>query len=143
MNVLNLFDSFLYTWKYPACIVKNLKYALKLPKKILQRATRGWCDSDCWNLNEYIGTILPEMIFYLKDNCSGHPYDMTQNSWENCLDEIARCIKRGIKDSFDNNPFEVGTIEWKDAQEKLENERKAALKRGFELLSEHFDDLWD
>lgn len=140
---VNLFKEYPYAWRTPSGIAKNLKCYMRLPKKIWQRIDRGWCNSDCWDLDYYILTILAGGIRFLKDHHCGHPYELSEEEWTATLDRMAWCFERGSKESADDVPFEFGIPEWNDCYKKLEEERKAALKEGFELLSKWIDSLWD
>jgi hypothetical protein len=38
-----------------------------------QRATRGWCDSDCWNVDGYITRVLAGMLAHLAEHNQAYP----------------------------------------------------------------------
>lgn len=100
--------------------MRGFKYAA-------QRIRKGWCESDVWNLDLYLESIIIDTLRQLADVSHGYPGNdefPTFESWQNWLRETA--------DMIDN---EDTLFSIKEAEAK----RKEGLKRVFE----HIDYLWD
>jgi len=123
-------------------------------KSFIQRGRRGYSDEDVWSFDHYLCEIIPPAIRQIKEKGAGCPsefYDeMKKNDechkWNEILEEIAQGFESAKiiinhdctvwKESNDGN-FEMNTD-----KEKMEQNSKK-MKRGLELFTRHFLNLWD
>lgn len=63
-------------------------------KFIYQIITRGWCDSDTWNLDDTIKDFVLPRLERFKELNNGHPHDITQEQWNQELDKMIYAFKR-------------------------------------------------
>lgn len=64
---------------------KDWKFDRKMAK---QRAKKGYCDLDVWNINDFIETTLVKMLKeFIKEN-NGYPPELTPNEWDNILNRM-------------------------------------------------------
>lgn len=97
MNPLNVFKNPYYKWRYPSCWLKNVRMFFRSFKYAYQRATRGYADSDCWDLDAYYLNLLEGSLNHLADNHWGYPgneeFD-TDEKWTAYLKEMAQQFHR-------------------------------------------------
>lgn len=99
-NALNVFQKSSYKWWRIWDRIKFHRHDLKFA---WQRITKGYCDSDTWNLDHYYKQLLIDTLTYFKDNLHGAPVEyFNQDSeneeeqvalWRNKLEEIITCFK--------------------------------------------------
>ena len=128
----------------------------------VQRGVYGWSIRDCWNVDSHLSEIIPEMLRWLKENKHGVPNDFV---------EAAKKMRKGNDASatadYDDAVLEQGEILYNamldeiiagfESYQKLEspweytaeefraNEKmwRANFHRGMELLTKHYETLWD
>lgn len=116
---------------------------LDLPGRIrcyFQRANRGYADSDLWNFDYYLATIIIEGLEKLKKNqhilptweLSTEPEEVAQKRWNDIMDQMIVAFKYA-KLYID---MEIPPKEW-------EEKYKPDYDKGMELFKEHFFSLWD
>lgn len=93
-----------------------------------QRCTRGWDDSDTWNLDTTAAKFLLPRLRRFKELNDGHPCDISFEEWERIIDEITWLLEKSIDD---DELFEP------PMNEKVERIRKAE-----EYLGKYFRHLW-
>ena len=101
-------------------------------KMFFQRATRGWCDEDSWNVDSWLSRVVPPVLTKLANDAHGYPsnineildeYEHRQNDivepkitksrtdeekaqgWKNLILDIAKKIENYSKTSNDLNPY--------------------------------------
>lgn len=52
---------------------RRVKHFFRCIKWSIQRITRGFADSDVWNMNSYLQKLIPDMLQHLKSNRNGSP----------------------------------------------------------------------
>lgn len=53
-------------WKIPGLVLRNIKYSF-------QRATKGYCDKDLWDIDNWFMNLMPDMLQQFKDTKHGSP----------------------------------------------------------------------
>lgn len=91
-----------------------------------QRRTRGWDDSDTWNLDTTFAMFIIPRLKRLKELTNGYPSDLTWKKWHNILDKMIVGFEVMTKESF----FHY-----------TENDRKKA-DLAMKLFSKHYRSLW-
>ena len=138
---LNVFKMCAYSpWSYLPNWWSNIKQFFRHFKWAWQRAIKGYCDYDCFALDDYYLKLLPATLLSLAENSHGYPdkYGAFEN-WQTKIREIATMLEEAdkidpIMDSTSKNFEEV---------EDLQKAKDILLKRGFDLLCEDFWHLWD
>lgn len=143
----------------------NVKMFFKHFKWAYQRATKGFCDMDIWNLDSSILDYLAGTIEQLADIASGYPGDTrfpTPESWDEFLRSMANDFYRANEhnDYYDHPAQDAWEKEIEGAQDILEYNtpsskamldeakdlteiRNKDLEVGLMKLGEVFHDLWD
>lgn len=96
-------------------------------KHFFQRKTRGWDDSETWNLDVHTAKFILPRLKKFRELNNGYPQGYTEESWNDVLDEMIWAmgeIAAGKQYIYD--------------QEFNYDRLKAAL----EVFGKHFLDLW-
>ena len=157
MKDLNIFKQ-RYVYRNP---LRNIKDFLRRFKYAYQRITKGYCDTDLWNLDYYLICLLSEALKELSETTYSYPMNLTEEEWRQKLLEMSNHfsniseytdndINNRAEKSFDaywdsrgtdkedklyNNWIEIS----KDAFKFREEEKNKAL----DMIKEWFFDLWD
>lgn len=91
-----------------------------------QRRTRGWDDSDTWNLDSTIAKFALPRLRRFKELTCGHPGNLTAEEWDSILDDIIYGLEACILSTEGKGP----EINWKRHQ------------RGLEFFGKWFFHLW-
>lgn len=161
MDYVNLFQKAPYHWWQ---IFKIIRYYFETLQCIWQRATKGYCFRDIWDLDEYLLYILHHTINNLADTTHGYPGNFrAPTDWELYLKEMAQHFhnsseytndveeaKNIYKDWLYNvkgfNNFKVDNIQkekYRQREKEIYQWRQSELEKGFKMLQERFRDLWD
>lgn len=131
-----------------------------------QRATKGYCYRDVWNIDNWFLKTVPQMLDDLIKIHNGHPSGMTDEEWVDILNEMSTALKNADEETTEFvNPYTepyLSTLEISfdngkllcHADEKLEEnyytletEKEAfvqkSLAEGMNLFQKYFRDLWD
>lgn len=155
-------------WKFRYGPIKWLKYFICSFKYAYQRATRGYCDYDVWNCDNYYTHIISDTLHALADNHMGYPGDMTPESWTATLHEIAEHFDKSLEENeafpqpktnewyahVDVIPTAETFEEWRqkdkelraamlEESKELEKLRSAEKDIGLDMLKKYWDNLWD
>lgn len=154
-------------WKYDVYYARwyridlHIKNFFRRVKWMFQRAKRGYCDRDLWNLDWTLGNYIASSVNELANCTHGHPYNTTPEEWEQILKGIARNFYLGTNEECWSNPYDDLSIDAFFDKELKEEERKAIhdkwikveqenartmeirRQEGFHDLQKWFTDLWD
>ena len=164
MNKLNVFKKPEYKmkfWEYIPWFFRAIKYAW-------QRATKGYCDKDTWDLDRYYTQLFIDTLTFFRDNSYGCPSEYYYENkdgyqtWIDTLNELINHFSNSLEEDefIDYNEeleFEnwINKIQNHDEQneylrrewtfrEKIKAEkRKKELEKGMDLLKKVFFNLWD
>lgn len=99
-------------WRAPIRAIKDEWYNIKA---FLRRGRTGWAYIDLWNMDCYLGKILPAMLRHLADNCYGCPMEYVDNypdddeaaheAWKSDLRHTANLIEYANAESDDYNKY--------------------------------------
>lgn len=88
-----------------------------------QRRTRGWDDSETWNLDYTIAKFaLPRLKRFKELNC-GYPGDLTEEKWDLILDDMIYAL-----DFYQDDDFCTSLDD--------------RAKKGLKYFGEYFESLW-
>ena len=138
MDNLNIFKMLHWSFKDPINNFRNIK---KIIKYSWQRITKGYCDYDRCDIDQYLINLLPNMLEDFADKTHSYPVGFNDlEYWQNHLRHIADRFKNA-KDFYDLSD----DVENYSKKERIEfyNKSKLCLKTGFEYLENHYWDLWD
>jgi hypothetical protein len=152
-------------WRGYYKIPEELYYWLKYS---VQRAFRGYADSDVWSVDNYLCEIMPSMIRQLKRITHGYPSHLNSpEEWEAILDKIIFGFEAGkrlmdsenwavnegskmITSPVKGKPYleEISfTNPWSKEQiehfKNLDRTDSEVFDEGMKLFHKHFFSLWD
>jgi len=96
---------------------------------LYQRKTRGFDDSEMWNLDYSLAKLILPRLKLFKKTCSVRPSNLTDEQWKDILDEMIW--------SFN---WYCGQ-QWSYGKDYATNSNRA--NEGLKLFAEYFDSLWD
>jgi len=128
-------------------------------KYYIQRAKRGYADSDLWDFDDYLCGILPAALRKMKGGvgCPSEFFDESAknnecHNWDDELETMAQGFEAAkfLKDykfikwvpSKENKEGMPGTNVMTTDYEAMENARKK-VEKGLESFAKNFLNLWD
>jgi len=110
MNDLNVFTYGYLSLTYWKNWFRNIKQFFRNIKYAWQRATKGYCDQDVWNLDNYLICLTRDSINHLAHNSWGYPGDDTPEgktfeNWKNYLEKISLLLDRSIDREFEDDKY--------------------------------------
>ena len=113
-----------HPWKWVKELFRNVKFAW-------QRATRGYCDSDVWNIDSWLLALLPSMLRDLANDPVGaypgvEPFD-TPEKWHYWLLKMA-------------DKFEELQTDWVESKNEYEDEYMKLMEES-QVMSKGEDKL--
>jgi hypothetical protein len=107
-------------------IVRSIKFKF-------QTLTRGYSDSDLWNLNNHLSKLIyPRLLAYKNMKRMGYPCNTTSEEWEKKLDKMLYTFY--MINMEDNTEYEEF---WDMTDNQYE------IQEGLALFHDYFHDLWD
>lgn len=92
-----------------------------------QRRTRGWDDTETWNLDHTIAKFIVPRLRKLKELNNGYPPTLTPQEWDEILDSMIWTFSQVIEDGI---YWSYSEDDWKKFQNGLDN------------FSKYYRDLW-
>lgn len=133
---LNVFDCAPYKKRY---IFSHLKYFLKNIKYAWQRATKGYCDRDLWNLDIFYLNLFINTLTNFKKNLHGAPSEFFDKEKENQVERWENYLKEMIE-HFKNAQYDFNGPDGEGRSVDFLNQE---LKKGLDMMYEVFYELWD
>ena len=134
---LNVFTYGYMPWRYPANWFRNIRNFFRNIKWAWQRATKGYCDWDRWDLDQYYLNVLRLSIREFAEKVHGWPDREfeTFEDWQNYLYDIANKLDEACLDSDDVNKFYKDFIHL-----IMEEPDKRHTPEGEELMQNYYDE---
>ena len=107
--------------------LKNLKIKRSL-RFFYQKLTRGWDDSETWNLEATLARHIVPRLKRFKELNNGYPQELTPEAWNEILDEMIFALEFRARD----------TEEQLDAS----TEEHTRVQKGLELFGKYWGNLW-
>ena len=142
-----------------SAVKSNIRLFFRRFKWAFQRAVRGYCDYDIWELYPFYCNLIRETLHTLADTTNSYPQGMTHIEWQRYLYLAAGCFHRANdKNSVYSKPM---MKKWAEHNRLYPNEHNPYLKamqeeakqnhllrqrdldKGLKMISDHFYDLWD
>jgi len=168
MNV-NVFKRGYMSWRRPVNWGINIKHFFHTIKDGWQRATKGYADSDVWNLDGYLLQVLSGSLKHLADNHWGWPGNdafPTDEDWTRFLTDMADKFYRAndenrfyphpeedkwwdwcekhpgpkVYTGTDDNPFVNSMLE---ESEQIREKEERDFAEAWSAIGEYFWLLWD
>ena len=130
-NELNVFHYGYHSHK-PKYWFSNIKQFFTNIKYAYQRATKGFCTHDVWDLDTYYARLISSSLKEFRQNISKFSYNVTEDKDIDNTDRWDYHIW-DIEQHFLNYLDEAYT----------EKEQIVELQKGIEMLKESWTDLWD
>jgi len=106
---------------------------------------------DTWSMDHTLAMIIHPMLVQLKETTHGYPSELTEERWNEILDEMIWAFDQKNKDDWedeyygpfidDPNKRLSGHFEWID--HKGLDTHQERMNKAFELFGKHFNNLWD
>ena len=141
MDMLNVFKYKTYS-RNP---IKNIRNFFQKIKYIYQRASKGYCDWDLYDLDNFYLNLLSKSIKEFADKIKSMPYNMTEEEWDGILNETSVCFYNANENNdVYKNPYNINTEKENYFECEKENweRRTEQLQKGMKLFSKHIRDLW-
>lgn len=94
-------------------------------KHLFQRWTRGWDDTELYDVGHTIAKFALPRLIEFKNNTTSHPGHMTMEEWRAIIDNIIYMLEVYVHERYWDND-----IDWN------------RITKGSELFGKYFFDLW-
>ena len=92
---------------------------------------------DTWSMDCTLAHIILPMLKQLKETKHGYPIDLTEQEWDEILDEMIWAFQKKCRndwmEDYDYNDWDMEGM-------KAEQER---ISNGFRLFGKYYESLWD
>tara|TARA_R110002153_G_scaffold250586_1_gene407391 strand:+ start:202 stop:582 length:381 start_codon:yes stop_codon:yes gene_type:complete len=92
---------------------------------------------DTWSMDHTLAHIVLPMLVQLKETQHGYPHGLTEQEWDEVLDEMIWAFEQKCRDDwmedYDYN-------KWDSEGAKVHQER---MTNGFKLFGKYYENLWD
>jgi hypothetical protein len=105
---------------------------------------------DTWSMDSTLSLLIHPMLVQLKATQHGHPANMTEQEWNEILDEMIWAFEQKCRDDWESDYYEYEDdnterfglkLVWEDrAGAKAHQER---MSNGFKLFGKYYENLWD
>lgn len=157
-------------WKFYRAPFKWFKYLFRSFKYAYQRAVKGYCDLDLWELYTYYTNVIAGTLHELAESHMGYVEELGDEGWTTTLHEIASHMDESREES-PNYPTPAGNAWWEHIQnmpdrfsdefkqwekehellvenmckenEEHDKYRQEELNKAFDMLKKYWFDLWD
>lgn len=132
----------------------GVSHPIRTFRSFWHRGRHGWAPRDTYNLDRYLSRVTADALVYFRQNLSGYPTDLTEESW----DELLRQIERGLRAHLASEPIFDSPADREAAIAALTPDELSQLsdfttiddllvdaqfRTALELLTARFSSLWD
>jgi hypothetical protein len=106
--------------------------------------------SDTWSMDHTLAHIVLPMLVQLKATQHGHPANLTEQEWDDILDEMIWAFEQKCRDDWEGDYYTYEEdkdaafglkLVWEDREgQKAHQER---MTNGFSLFGKYYEGLWD
>ena len=117
------------------------------------RATRVEIEPyDTWSMDCTLAMIIHPMLVQLKATTHGYPGSLTEERWNEILDEMIWAFEQKCRDHWEDdyygdyvedqkNGSMVGSFKWIDHEGMKTHQER--MTNGFKLFGKYYENLWD
>lgn len=123
--------------------LKEKFWDLKMKK---ERAKKGYCRQDVWNIYYWFLDIMPKMLKDFNKSRMGHPIDITDKEWGDIIDRMIFCFTEANDytcSQTNSIDYDKDKDKWREREIEIVNYRDKMKNEGLELFSKYFWNLWD
>lgn len=124
--------------------IKEKIWDLKMRK---ERAKKGYCKEDIWNINDWFLNIIPRILKDFNESRNGYPCNLSDEEWDNIIKRMIFCFEEANEDTCSQTneiEFEIEDYEkWLKREAEIDKYRNDMKNEGLELFSKYFWNLWD
>lgn len=157
--MLNVFKPFYYSRRHPSNWFSNIKIFFRQFKYAWQRATRGYCDADLWDLDDYYTKLFCATLKDFSKNLDSVPSNFYNEidgmeKWREYLNEMITHLQNSLEPervqqneyeeahSLDPNNEELSN-KYIERTREIHDWQTNELMEGLNMLIEVYEDLWD
>jgi len=107
---------------------------------------------DTWSMDHTLAPIILPMLVQLKETTHSHPADLTEQEWDEILDEMIWAFEQKCRDNWEEDyygPYTEnpdgsilgGHFEWVDDEGRKKHQER--MSNGFRLFGKYYENLWD
>ena len=107
---------------------------------------------DTWSMDHTLAPIILPMLVQLKETTHSHPANLTEQEWDEILDEMIWAFEQKCKDDWEDTyygPYTEnpdgsilgGRFEWIDDEGLKKHQER--MSNGFRLFGKYYENLWD
>lgn len=96
---LNVFKQGYYSWRRP---FHNIRQFFRNIKYAWQRATKGYCKADVWDLSNYWQSLMIDSLKDFEVSTNGYPANMSDEQWHRILHLVLYNLQEGEFESHTN-----------------------------------------
>lgn len=147
---MNVFEN---PWRFTKSPIRWARRFFVSFKLLWQRATKGYCDEDLWNLDSHLAELLGSALKELSDIACAYPSRLeSHEEWQKILADISEHFHMTLEDSYDtpcldawfDDDFNIELREkMREENERINEERENHKDEALKMLSEYWFDLWD
>lgn len=123
--------------------LKEKFWDLKMKK---ERAKKGYCRQDVWNINSWFLDIIPKILKDFNEGRLGYPCDLSNDEWDNIIKRMIFCFEEANEDTcsqINEYNFDTDTEKWFKRRNEIGEYQNHMKNEGLELFSKYFWNLWD
>ena len=109
-------------------------------------------DHDTWSMDHTLAHVIHPMLVQLKATQHGYPNGLTEQEWDDILDEMIWTFEQKCRDNWEDdfygdyiedpkNGSMAGSFEWIDHDGMKAHQTR--MTNGFKLFGKYFENLWD
>ena len=115
-----------------------------------QRTSIKIHDYDTWSMDHTLAHIVLPMLVQLKLTQHGHPANLTEQEWDDILDEMIWAFEQKCRDdwegdyyTYDDDPEGMFGLKlvWEDREGHQAHQER--MTNGFSLFGKYYENLWD
>ncbi len=107
---------------------------------------------DTWSMDLTLAMIIHPMLVQLKETTHGYPSELTEERWNEILDEMIWAFEQKNRDHWEDDyygPYTesedkrelFGRFEWIDDEGRQKHQER--MTNGFKLFGKYYENLWD
>ena len=107
---------------------------------------------DTWSMDHTLAMIIHPMLVQLKETTHGYPSELTEERWNEILDEMIWAFEQKNRDHWEDDYYGpyiesedkrelFGRFEWIDDEGRQKHQER--MTNGFKLFGKYYENLWD